>query len=77
MQPLPDEPFKTNKTRGAYNVLADLVTALSGGMADPGDPNDKRDMTVKYMLINEDDLEMSEFASDAILGAIGFRSKMK
>lgn len=78
----PDEPFKNSKrTRGAYNVLGDLVTALSGGMADPGDPRDKRDTTVKYMLLDEEDLrkeiKLSAFAAETIQNAIGFSSHMK
>lgn len=74
---LPDEPFTSKTTRGAYNVLSDLVTALSGGMADSSNANDKRDMTVKYMLLNEEDLARSAFASGTLQNAIGFRSKMK
>jgi hypothetical protein len=38
-----------SKTRGAYNVLLDLVTALSG---------DKGSSTVKYMLLTEQDLDL-------------------
>lgn len=44
-----------SKTRGAYNVLVDLVTALSGDMNTP---------VVKYMLLDESDLKLSpELAS--------------
>ncbi len=38
-----------SKTRGAYNVLLDLVTALSG---------DTGSSTVKYMLLTEQDLDL-------------------
>ena len=38
-----------SKTRGAYNVLLDLVTALSG---------DTGSSTVKYMLLTEQDLNL-------------------
>lgn len=38
-----------SKTRGAYNVLVDLVTALSG---------DTGSSTVKYMLLTEQDLDL-------------------
>lgn len=48
------------QTRGAYNVLADLVTALSGDMDSS---------VVKYMLLQESDLAMSAevaaFVTDA------------
>ncbi len=39
-----------SKTRGAYSLLTDLVTALSGDMASN---------TVKYTMISEDDLALS------------------
>ncbi len=39
-----------SKTRGAYNVLLDLVTALSG---------DLPSSSVKYMLLNEADLDLA------------------
>ena len=45
------EPMtERSKTRGAYNVLVDLVTALSGDM-----PSNQ----VKYTLLAEDDLDLS------------------
>lgn len=48
------------QTRGAYNVLADLVTALSGDM---------NSSVIKYMLLQESDLGMSAevagFVTDA------------
>lgn len=45
------EPFRDrSKTRGAYNVLVDLVTALSGDM-----PSNQ----VKYTLLTEADLDLS------------------
>lgn len=48
------------QTRGAYNVLADLVTALSGDM---------NSSVIKYMLLQESDLgmnaEVAGFISDA------------
>ncbi|MFK7891053.1 MAG: peptidoglycan-binding protein [Granulosicoccus sp.] len=39
-----------SKTRGAYNVLADLIVAMSSDMPSPG--------LVKYMLLSEDDLSI-------------------
>ena len=53
------------KTRGAYNVLSDLIVAMSSGMADPG--------TVRYTLLHGSDLaidpvlaeRMSELRADA------------
>jgi hypothetical protein len=46
---LPDDPIKVpGKTRGAYNVLVDLVTALSSDQS----------ATVKYTLIGEADLDL-------------------
>lgn len=46
---LPDTPRKdVSKTRGAYNVLLDLVTALGSDLGP----------TVKYMLLDESDLEL-------------------
>jgi hypothetical protein len=45
------------QTKGAYNVLTDLVAALSGG--------DKDDNIVRYMLLYESDLELSpEISAD-------------
>ncbi len=45
---LPDEPTKVvGKTRGAYNQLLDLVTALGSDLG----------TTVKYMLLDEPDLD--------------------
>lgn len=47
----PKDPVtKHERTRGAYNVLVDLVTALSGDMADN---------TVKYTLLTEPDLDLA------------------
>jgi len=47
----PSEPMTTReKTRGAYNVLLDLVTALSGDM-----PSNQ----VKYTMLMEEDLDLS------------------
>jgi hypothetical protein len=47
----PDEPRQNaSKTRGAYNVLVDVVTALC---------SDIRDNTVKYTLLVEADLDLS------------------
>ncbi|MEQ1871902.1 MAG: peptidoglycan-binding protein [Vicinamibacterales bacterium] len=46
---LPDEPTRVvGRTRGAYNVLLDLVTALGSDLG----------TTVKYMLLDESDLDM-------------------
>ena len=78
----PDQPFENPRlTRGAYNVLGDLVTALSGGMAFQGDSRDTRDITVKYMLLDEEDLKLdikfSAFATETIQNAIGFSRNMK
>jgi hypothetical protein len=48
----PDEPRQqVEKTRGAYNVLVDLVTALSGDM-----PNGNM---VRYTLLMEQDLDLA------------------
>ncbi|MFK7967424.1 MAG: hypothetical protein AB8C46_25970, partial [Burkholderiaceae bacterium] len=46
-----NKAINTNKsqTRGAYNVLVDLITALSGDM---------RSNTVKFTLLDEDDLRL-------------------
>jgi hypothetical protein len=45
-----EPPKERGKTRGAYNVLTDVVTALSGDM-----PNN----TVKYTLLTEADLDLA------------------
>lgn len=47
----PTEPcMSVDKTRGAYNVMVDLVTALSGDMGDD---------TVTYTLLTESDLDLA------------------
>ena len=48
---LPDEPTKVvGKTRGAYNLLLDLVTALGSDLG----------TTVKYTLLEESDLDLDQ-----------------
>jgi hypothetical protein len=46
-----------SKTRGAYNVLLDLVTALSSDL--PGN-------SMKFTLLTEEDLELSPALNQAI-----------
>ncbi len=52
----------SGKTRGAYNVLVDLITALSGDM-----PNN----TVRYTLLKEGDLALAPDLEHALNGARG------
>ena len=49
-----------SKTRGAYNVLLDLVTALS---------SDTESSAVKYMLLTEQDLELDPKLSQGLADA--------
>ena len=54
---LPDEPTKlVGKTRGAYNVLLDLVNALGSDLGS----------TVKYMLLDESDLHLDPALEQAL-----------
>ena len=50
----------SSQTRGAYNMLADLVTALSGDMDSS---------VVKYMLLVEDDLAMDPEVAGFVMSA--------
>ena len=47
------------RTRGAYNVLLDLVTALASD----------RPPTVKYTLLNEEDLELAPALGQGLVQA--------
>ena len=49
-----------SKTRGAYNVLLDLVTALGSDLASP---------TVKYTLLAEDDLALNPMLQHKLVAA--------
>ena len=56
-----DEIAKTpSKTRGAYNVLLDLVTALGNDLPSP---------TVKYTLLVEDDLQLNPMLRQKLVDA--------
>ena len=55
-----DPTTRPEKTRGAYNVLVDLVTALSGDMTDNG---------VKYTLLTEPDLELAPVLKQTLAAA--------
>ena len=48
----------TKKTRGAYNVLSDLINALSSGIEPLGQ--------VKYMLVLEDDLRLNSHIENLV-----------
>ena len=51
---------QTNQTRGAYNVLSDLVTAYG---------SDLQDDTVKYTLLRQEDLDLAPALKDELAKA--------
>ena len=52
-----DGSLSNSKTRGAYNVLVDLATALSG---------DLEDTTVRYTLLTQQDLELDPVLNEGL-----------